>query len=138
VSNVRTDPPVGRYGAPSPARRRAVVVAAGLVGLVALTWLVWVIWFHGNPQVQSSMRSFEVVDDHAVSAVVLVRADSDDVDANCLLRAFGEDHSVVGERNFEVAGSTGTTVREVTVRTERAATSVELVGCTAAGQSRPR
>jgi hypothetical protein len=138
VSDVRTDPLADRYGAPSPARRRAVVLASGLVGLLALVWLAWVIWFQSTPEVQSSLRSFEVVDSHTATADVTVKVRSEEVSANCLVRAFGEDHSVVGELNFEVERTSGTTRREVTLRTERPATSVELIGCTAEGQPRPR
>jgi hypothetical protein len=73
-----------------------------------------------------------------VEATVVVDARSDDVRANCLVRAFGEDHTVVGELNFEVAGRSGASNHDVTVRTEREATSVELIGCTSDDQSRPR
>ncbi len=138
MTDVKTDEVADRYGAPSPGRRRAVIIASGVVGVVALAWLAWAAWFQSTPSVQSSLRSFEVVDSHSASAVIAVNTSSEDVSANCLVRAFGEDHSVVGELNFKVAGVGDSTVREVTLRTERKATSVDLVGCTAAGQQRPR
>jgi hypothetical protein len=138
VTDVRTDEVADRYGVPSPRRRRAVVIASGVVGVVALAWLAWAVWFQSTPDVQSSLRSFDVVDSHSASAVVAVNTRSEDVVGSCLVRAFGEDHSVVGELNFKVTGLSETTLREVTLRTERKATSVELVGCTAAGQPRPR
>lgn len=115
-----------------------MVLASGLVGVVALAWLGWAAWFQGTPQVQSSLRSFEIVDVHTVEAVVTVKPRSAQVSANCLVRAFGEDHSVVGEQNFEARSADGAVSYTVEVRTEREATSVELIGCTAAGQSRPR
>ena len=138
VNDAGTDELAGRYGTVSPARRRTVILASGVIGILALTWLVWAAWFQGTPDVQSSLRSFEVVDSHAVRAEVAVKPSSREVTANCLLRAFSADHSVVGELNFKVTGESGTTAREVTVRTEREATSVELIGCTTADQSRPR
>ena len=135
---MRTDPVADRYGTPSPLRRRAIIVGSGVVGVLALAWLAWAAWFQGTPEVQSSLRSFEVVDTHTVTADVAVKPRSDEVSASCLVRAFSEDHSVVGELNFKVSGVSGTTQQQVTLRTEREATSVELVGCTAPGQSRPR
>ncbi len=138
MSDVTTDPLADRYGTPGPARRRTVIVASGVIGTVALAWLAWAAWAQGTPDVQSSLRSFDVVDTHTVTAVVIVKPRSSEVSANCLVRAFAADHSVVGELNFKVAGESGTTVREVTVRTEREATSVERIGCTTAGQPRPR
>ena len=138
MSEVRTDPLAGRYGGQSPRRRRAVIIASGVVGVLAIAWLAWAGWSQGTPDVQSNLQSFDVVDTHTVDATVVVDLRSEDVTANCLVRAFGEDHSVVGERNFQVTGDSGASRHDVTVRTEREATSVELIGCTSDDQSRPR
>jgi hypothetical protein len=127
-----------RYGATSPARRRLVIAVSGAVGVLALAWVAWAAWFQGTPDVQSSLRSFDIVDSHSATASIAVKPSDPDVEASCLVRAFGEDHSVVGELNFKVSGIRGTAVREVALRTEREATSVELVGCTTKGQARPR
>ena len=138
VGDVGTDELADRYGTASPARRRTVILASGVIGVLALAWLAWAAWLQGTTDVQSSLRSFEVLDAHAVRADVAVMPRSGDVSASCLLRALSADHSVVGELNFKATGESGTTVREVTVRTEREATSVELIGCTTADQPRPR
>ena len=138
MSEVRTEPVAGRYGGQSPRRRRTVIIVSGVVGILALAWLAWAGWAQSTPDVQSNLKSFDVVDRHSVEATVVVDVRSDDVTANCLVRAFGEDHTVVGELNFEVAGRSGASNHDVSVRTEREATSVELIGCTTADQSRPR
>ena len=138
MSDVRSDAVAERYGTPSPGRRRTVIVASGVVGVLALAWLAWDAWSQSTPDVQSSLRSFDVVDTHRTDAVVAVKPRSSEVSASCLVRAFAADHSVVGELNFKVAGESDTTVREVTMRTEREATSVELIGCRTADQPRPR
>ena len=129
-----------RYGAPSPVARRAlvalVVVVAGAFG----GWLLWTGLFHGDPEVSSQLVSFTVDDEHQVTARVDVRLDDEDVVATCLLRALAEDHTVVGELQFEVraADLTSGNLLERRIRTERRATSVERVGCTTADQQRPR
>ena len=139
MSEVRTDEVAGRYGDQSPRRRRAVIIASGVVGVLAIAWLAWAGWSQSTPDVQSNLQSFDVVDRHQAEATVIVDRRSKDVTANCLVRASGADHSVVGELNFEVAGGSGGASRhDVTLRTEREATSVELVGCTSEDQSRPR
>ena len=127
-----------RYGREDHARRRTVVIASGVVGVLALGWLVWVIWFQSTPEVRSAMRSFAVLGEHEVTATFEVTTSSSDVVADCLVRAFGEDHSVVGERNVEVTGVDGQEQRTARFRTEREATSVELVGCNTADQVRRR
>jgi len=128
----------GRYGDQTPRRRRAVILASGVVGVLALAWLAWAGWSQSTPDVESNLQSFEVVDSHSVEATLVVDIRSEGVTANCLVRAVGRDHSVVGERNFEVTGDSGASRHDVTLRTERRATSVELIGCTSPDQARPR
>lgn len=127
-----------RYGTQRPGRRRGVIFVSGLVGVLALGWLAWVIVFEADPDVQSSMPRYTVVDPHTVRADIVVDARNDSVVANCVVRAFAVDHSVVGEANVRVTGAGHRTIRTVVLRTERAATSVELVGCTTPRQKRPR
>ena len=78
-------------------------------------------------------NAFRNTSDHETRArldVVL----GDGVTASCRLRAFAEDHTTVGELAFTPVGGTN----EVVIRTERRATTVEKLGCTAPGQPRPR
>ncbi|HYF73974.1 MAG TPA: DUF4307 domain-containing protein, partial [Nocardioides sp.] len=82
-----------------------------------------------------SILGYDVVGDHEATATVRVDLADPGVEATCLLRAYAADHAVVGELSFTPTASGRT---EQTVRTERRATSVELVGCTAPGQERPR
>lgn len=127
-----------RYGRTSPARRRTLLNLSVLVCLVALGWLAWVVWSQSTPQVQSSLRTYDVVSTHRADASVLVKTRNEGVRASCQVRAFGADRTAVGQLSFRVTGVRGTAVRLVQVRTEREASSVELIGCTADGQNRPR
>ena len=123
-----------RYGAPAP-WRRAVVLGASVVLVAAfLGWLGWTIWSQSTPEVDSELVGYDVVDEHTATATVQVRLAEDDVVATCTLRAYAEDHSVVGELSFTPPDGRS----DQSVRTERRATSVELMGCTAPGQNRPR
>lgn len=123
-----------RYAAqPSPWPRVfagiGVAIAAGLV-----VWLVWVIWLKSTPAVTSTLETWKVVDEHAVTATVTVDLASDARDVTCLLSASAEDHTTVGEAPFVPVDGSNT----VTIRTERKATSVESIGCTARGQNDAR
>jgi hypothetical protein len=126
-----------RYGAPAPWRRRAIVTASVALAVVFLAWLAWTIYESATPQVTSELETFSVEDDHTVTAVLVVSLDDADVKAACTLRAYAEDHSTVGELTFTPDPSKGRRQLE-TIRTERRATSVEKVGCTAPGQDHPR
>ncbi len=128
-----------RYGTRD--RRRRPVVVAGVVVLVAIAlgWLLWAIVLQSTPQVQSQLSTYDVADAHLAKArIVVVRSDPA-VQATCVLRAYAEDHSVVGERQLTVGPGRPTTVTlDESLRTERAATAVELLGCTTKDQPQPR
>ena len=123
-----------RYGTPARWRRPAGVSLAVVLAVVGLGWLGWTMWFHTNPAVTSELVSFEVTGDHQMQVRLDVRLGGDDVAASCRLRAYAEDHTPVGELAFSPAEGSN----EVVIRTERRATTVEKLGCTADGQPRPR
>ena len=122
-----------RYGAPAPWRRPALIVAAALLGVVFLVGVGWVAWVHGTPAAESELIGYDVQSDSSAVAHVDVQLE-DDVTASCRIRATAEDHTTVGEVAFTPTQGRN----DITVRTERRATSVELIGCTTADQERPR
>jgi hypothetical protein len=123
-----------RYAAPPAWRRPLTIAAVTVAALVGLGWLAWAAYDESTPKVQSELVSFRVVDEHRVTARVDVRVASGVSGASCTVEALAGDHSVVGELHFEPTSG----VNEVTVRTERVATSVDVPGCIAQGQDRPR
>jgi hypothetical protein len=119
--------------------KRWPILASGVIGVAALIWLGWAIWGQSNPEVTSSLVSFHVAGEHSATATVDVRLKSPATRATCVLQATARDHTVVGEVHFDVPHDQGRDfqlTREL--RTEREATSVVSVGCTAPGQQRPR
>ena len=138
---VTTDPSTGagqrladRYGAPARWHRPVIIGLAALLAAVGLTWLAWTAWFHSTPEVSSEVITYEVTSDHEIRARVDVRLDDGVQDASCRVRALAEDKTAVGELAFTPVAGTN----EVVIRTERRATTVEKLGCTADGQPRPR
>ena len=126
-----------RYGAPAPWRRRALITTCVVVAAAFLGWLGWTTWVHSTPAVDSDLVSYTIDDEHQATARVSVRLRDPDVEASCLLRAYAEDHSVVGEVSFTPEYGEDQPLTQ-TVRTERLATSVQLIGCTAPGEPRPQ
>jgi hypothetical protein len=123
-----------RYAAPPAWRRRATIAAVAVIALVGLGWLAWAAYDESTPKVQSQLVAFHVVDEHSVTARIDVRVASGTTGASCTVEALADDHSIVGELHFTPSSGTN----RVTVRTERIATSVDLPGCIANGQNRPR
>lgn len=106
-----------------------VVVCAALLG-----WLVWAALPYFSPTVSSQEIGWKVVDQHTVEVRARVDVADDAEGVSCRVKALAADKSVVGEERFTPTDGTNT----VTVTTEREATAVEWVGCTAEGQSRPQ
>ncbi len=127
-----------RYGAPSPVQR---IIALTLVVALAgsgIAYLGWAVVFHSKPAVQSRLTAFDVTGEHSATASFNVSRASTDTQASCRLQAFAEDHSVVGELDVPVTSGPKVQSLGVDLRTDREATSIELVGCTAPDQTRPR
>ena len=89
-----------RYGVADPWRRRALLLACVLVVLAFGAWLTWVIVAESTPEVDSELIGYDVQGQHAAVATVDIRLADEDVRASCTLRAYAEDHSVVGELVF--------------------------------------
>jgi hypothetical protein len=71
-------------------------------------------------------------------ASITVERENQFTEASCRLRAIAADHTVVGEVVVPVTDGPEEQTFEVEIRTERRATTVERIGCTAPGQPRPR
>ena len=128
-----------RYGTSRPLQRRLIITLVVFVAAAGLGWLIWVILYHGRPPVRSELVSFQVNGQHSSEATLTVVRRTADVEASCLLRAQAEDHSIVGELNFTIDSSEPlTTTLTRSIRTERKATSVQLLGCVSDGQTQRR
>jgi hypothetical protein len=110
-----------------------------LLAAAGLGWVIWTAVSHGRPLVHSALISFTAQGQHSAKARFSVVRRDEQVKASCLLRATAADHSIVGELNFTVGAANPATVTlEKSIRTERRASSVDLIGCTADGQKEPR
>lgn len=126
-----------RYGSVAPWRRRLVVDAVAVLVLAFAGWLGWTIWEQARPLVASGELTFTVDDDNTATATFRVDLRDDQVEATCTIKAYAEDHTLVGQVAFTPALSADDMV-EQQISTDRRATSLELAGCTAPGQNRPR
>jgi hypothetical protein len=127
-----------RYRKPRPvARLVAVVLIAALVAS-GVGFLAWAVLFQSTPKVTSQLVTWSIDDDHLAVANVSVSRESQFTEATCRLRAVAEDHTVVGEVAVPVTDGPADQSLQVEIRTERRATTVQNLGCSAPGQPRPR
>ncbi len=118
-----------RYGTAKRGRRIGIIVASSLLAVVFLAWLAWAAWFHSSPPIRAEITAYDVTGTHEVRVKVDARI-RDGVDTGgCLLRATAADHTIVGELNLTVDQLHAQDGDWIPVRTERRATTVELVRC---------
>jgi hypothetical protein len=127
-----------RYRTPRATTRVvALVLVVALVGS-GMSFLAWAVLFHGAPKVTSEIATWDIRDDHLVVAFLAVDRETQFTEASCRLRAVAADHTVVGEVTVPVTDGPEQQSLEVEIRTERLATTVQNLGCSAPGQPRPR
>jgi hypothetical protein len=119
-----------RYGTGRP-RRRGLAIALGSVFAAALlAWAIWAALAQDDESVDAEVTAYHVVSSHEVQVKVDAHLKDAGAHVTCLVRATAEDHTVVGELNLtadEIRASAGSWIA---VRTERRATTAELVDCT--------
>ena len=123
-----------RYGGRNAWSRKLLIGALAIVVAALAGWFVWAVWLHSHPKVGSSMESWELQGPNAVKITVDVHLYDAAAHPMCTVLAYAEDHSTVGEHSFTPISGRQT----ITIRTERAATSVDWQGCTAQGQKDPQ
>ena len=130
-----------RYGRGGPGGRRrsnAVLAVAAAAGIALVGMTIWGFVAQADPDVRSTLRTYDVVSDHEVVASVVVTRASSSVQATCRVHAVAQDHSTVGRVEQPVTSGAATQVLEVRIPTERRAIGVVSDGCTTADQKRPR
>jgi len=118
-----------RYGTDHPRRRIVIWVATTLLAIVFLIWVAWVAIFHSNPAIDSEVASFNVVSDHRIDVRLSTHLRNADVRGTCLVRATARDHTIVGELNLTAAQLRADEGTWIPIRTERRATTAEVIRC---------
>ena len=127
-----------RYGLPGRTNRLVAGVLVGALIAGAGGFLGWTVLFHGDPAVRSQLLTYDVLSEHDAQALFQVVREDRTTEAVCRLQALAEDHAVVGELTLPVTDGPANQTLPVSIRTERRATSITSLGCTAADQPRPR
>jgi hypothetical protein len=127
-----------RYGSRSPHRTTLVLAVGVLAGVVLVAVIVWSFLAQADPDVRSTLRTYDIRSEHEVVATLVVTRGDVDVRATCRIHAVAQDHSTVGRTEQVVDSGSLTQVLEVSIPTERRAISVVADGCTSPDQHRPR
>ena len=130
-----------RYGSRPPWLRALGLGLAGALAVAGIALVAVTIWSfasQADPDVRSTLRTYDIRSEHEVVAELVVARSDTGVRATCRLHAVAQDHSTVGRAQEVVDTGTATQVLEVRIPPERRAVSVIPDGCTSPDQHRPR
>ena len=119
-----------RYGGARPQRRVLPIVLGTLFALVLTAWAIWAGLASDDRAIDATVASYQVVDAHEIQVRIAAHFRDDKVQGSCLLRATASDHTIVGELNVTAAQLRTAGDSWIPIRTERRATTAEVVRCT--------
>ena len=115
-----------RYGV-RPAKRW--VLPATVIAAIGISWLVWVGLHHSNPDIRSSVISFNATTDREMSIrYEVVRKDKDQV-LTCTLVARDYDKTVVGQIEDENGPGLAVVQKNTEIPTRSQGVNADVVAC---------
>ena len=115
-----------RYGSRPPARWKALAIVLLLVGG---TWLIWAGLHHARPAVTSTLISFSIPSDRAVSLRYSIERRAAGATVVCTLVAHDFEKNVVGEIQESIPGGTSHVERTTLIPTRSAAVNAAISRC---------
>ncbi len=108
-----------------------VLAVLGVLVAVLIGYVVWVASHKANPPVAAQIQAFQVVSDNEIRATLAIDRPDPAQAARCFLVSQAETYDRVGERWVEIPPGTEKLTRtEVSLRTFKRATTIEVQTCT--------
>jgi hypothetical protein len=104
-------------------------VLGTLFALVLLAWAIWAGQASDDRTIDATVTSYRVVDSHQVQVRISAHFEDASTKGTCLVRATAADHTIVGELNITADELRAARDSWIPIRTERRATTAELVRC---------
>lgn len=123
-----------RYGnVPSEKSARAWKIAALLVALLFIPWLIWSAWHHSNPEIRTTLISFQNESEKSIEITFLVERRDPSTPLTCTLIARDIDKNIAGEIQKQIPpGKSRAQSFTVTIPTRVTPVNAAVLGCSAA------
>lgn len=119
-----------RYGAREKKRWK---IPAAIATLIFIPWLFWSAWHHSNPEIRSTLVSFQNEKADSIEITYIIERRNPSLPLTCTLVARDIDKNVVGEIEDDIpADSQGRITRTTTIPTRITPVNAAVLECRAA------
>lgn len=100
--------------------------------IVGIPWLIWSAWHHSNPEIRTSLVSFNPIDEESIDITFDLTRRDPSISMLCTVVARDIEKNVVGERDISIAPSTMKLTRYTAkIPTRLRAVNADILRCAA-------
>lgn len=123
-----------RYGKGSDEKgSRTWKIAALTISIFFIPWLIWSAWHHSNPEIRTTLISFQNESEKSIDITFLVERRNPSTPLTCTLIARDIDKNIAGEiQKLIPAGNSRSQSFTVTIPTRVTPVNAAVLGCRAA------
>ena len=120
-----------RYGiAPrKPPFRKPWIAPAAIFAVIGLSWTLWAALNHSQPELRSTLYSFEVTGDREITMKYAIDRRDPEAIVLCTLITLDIDKNIVGQIDDQIVGGESKVERIVAIPARIAPVSARIAGC---------
>jgi hypothetical protein len=115
-----------RYGITA---RKGWIAPAAVLGIIGLSWTLWAALNHSQPELRSTLYSFEVTGDREITLKYAIDRLDPDAIVLCTLITLDIDKNIVGQIDDEIVAGQSKVERIVAIPARIAPVSARIAGC---------
>ena len=109
--------------------RRRWIAPAAVFALIGLSWTLWAALSHSQPELRSTLYSFEVTGDREITLKYAIDRRDPDAIVLCTLITLDIDKNIVGQIDDEIVAGQSKVERIVAIPARIAPVSARIAGC---------
>ena len=120
-----------RYGITprKPTSRKPWVAPAAILAVFGLSWTLWAALNHAQPELRSTLYSFEITGDREITMKYAIDRRDPDAIVLCTLITLDIDKNIVGQIDDQILGGESKVERIVEIPARIAPVSARIAGC---------
>ncbi len=109
--------------------RKDWIAPAAVLGIIGLSWTLWAALNHSQPELRSTLYSFEVTGDREITLKYAIDRRDPDAIVLCTLITLDIDKNIVGQIDDEIVAGQSKVERIVAIPARIAPVSARIAGC---------